>query len=89
MSDIKVGDLVMVIRWCCASGPQGAIFTVAGVANTQTHQCRHCWEYLPVETFPVSAGAPEVRNGAPISWLKRIPPLDELERDQLVKELTV
>lgn len=70
---IKAGDLVMQVRSCC---PQylGRMFVVGSVENT-LFRCHHCEpkgrERDIVFTRYVA--------GAPIEWVKRIPPLSELD----------
>jgi hypothetical protein len=89
VSDIKVGDLVMVVRGarCCGgSDALGLIFKVDSIFHYDAtdSKCRHC--HAPAESGPVAD------SHLPHVWylhkLRRIPPLDELERDQIVKELT-
>lgn len=88
MSDIKVGDLVIVVKSPCSHGDKdvGRIFTVSLLQHDHMH-CRYCgWESPPqwcVED-PLVRG-----SGFLVSWLKRIPPLEELERTQIVEELTI
>lgn len=80
---IKVGDLVMVLRTHCRSREEGAVMTVTNLAFPKTGTCWGCGKEL-------IACAAELDGAGwnPLQWLRRIPPLDELERDQIVKELT-
>lgn len=75
---IKVGDLVMFRHVCCDAFTDGVtVFTVASIRPTRAgYSCAACNSRLPDE--PHAADAPQY-PGAPISWLKRIPPLGELE----------
>jgi hypothetical protein len=87
MSAIKVGDLVMVVRprYCCPhKNPHlGTIFKVSKLLTT-TAPCDECGDRSPID----SALAEGMTAGYNVLRLKRIPPLDELERDQIVKKLT-
>jgi hypothetical protein len=87
MSAIKVGDLVQVIRPGCRDAFIGRIFVVSRVGPSMT-VCVGCgtthgYPELTPLAFPVGSN-----RGFEFPRLKRIPPLDELERDQIVKELT-
>jgi hypothetical protein len=98
VSEIKVGDLVMVVRDCCGHDI-GKIATLesAHPADEWASQweCGRCGarlqHSLAIGRLPSLSSTPrEKRRGWwPLRWLKRIPPLDELERDQIVKELSV
>jgi hypothetical protein len=74
MSDIKVGDLVMVVRDHACVPRVGHIYTVAGFGNN--FHCRKCKEIFRGSVALLSAknyqGPGPV--GLPISWLKRIDP---------------
>jgi hypothetical protein len=83
MSAIKSGDLVMQVHSCCPKF-LGRIFVVSEV-SVQTFTCKRCHP----KPRTITVGYTLNIAAAPIEWLKRIPPLDEMERDQLVKELTV
>jgi hypothetical protein len=98
VSDIRVGDLVIITRDCCGS----FIGRVAVVEDTHpadawasAWMCRACGSSLPsampIARLPALSSAPEDKRRGwwPLPWIKRIPPLDELERDQFVKELSV
>jgi hypothetical protein len=85
MSDIRVGDLVVVVKTvCCSDKDLGYIFTVSRIATHQTH-CRFCYREWGLVTMAMVNNV----NGFSLQELKRIPPLDELERDQIVKELSI
>lgn len=74
---IKRGDLVMVIRDCCGRY-LGDTFTVAesrvGFGNVY---CDFCRTYHPYGTLFFRRNG--TRRGYPVDWLKRIPPLFELD----------
>ncbi len=84
---IQVGDLVQVVHSCCGVFV-GAIATVSGFAEPATHPCIDCGRVasglvrakFDRNTFP---------KACPVAWLKRIPPLEELEgtkTDEPMKE---
>ena len=74
---IAVGDLVVFVRSCCIGFRNGAsIFRVAEIITLQGAICEFCNRRLPSESYAsISVGD----FGAPFSWLKRIPPLSDLE----------
>jgi hypothetical protein len=81
---IEAGDLVMIVRECHglqaynASGI-GYVFTVSYVEHQEMEHCAACFG-SHTGLFAVSTH--EFGNGclqAPVSWLKKIPPLSELE----------
>jgi hypothetical protein len=87
VSAIKSGDIVMVVRDCCGRWV-GKVFT-AGEDLFGEGYCEHC----KYSTNDRSVRNPEWASigqifAMPVKWLKRIKPLDELERDQIVDELT-
>jgi hypothetical protein len=85
VSAIKVGDLVVVVKAvCCNDKDIGYIFTVDRIATHETH-CRFCYRDFGLFTMAMTNNS----YGFGLQELKRIPPLDELERDQIVKELSV
>jgi hypothetical protein len=89
VSDIRVGDLVVVVRnslhpcKCPVGKALGRHFIVEEVCVTPS-MCRTCGTDFPPEMV-----AWDGRVVYELDRLKRIPPLDELERDQIVKELSV
>jgi hypothetical protein len=88
VSAIQVGDLVMMVRCCCErSGLRlGEIAVAKSIYAYGTKKCKGCGWRAEGSVFIVDFPKD---NGLPASWLKRIPPLDELERDQIVKELSL
>jgi hypothetical protein len=88
VSAIKSGDIVMVIRDCCGHWV-GKVFT-AGEDLFGEGYCEHC-NYSKIERSVKNPEWSEIGQifALPAKWLKRIPPLDELERDQIVKELSI
>ena len=74
---ISVGDLVVIVRasHCCGRDKTlGRIFTVEAISSTN-YQCRRC-------KVITEASLCAWRDGwvVPLSRLKRIPPLAELEQ---------
>lgn len=73
---IGIGDTVIVVRWPHEHGPDriGEPFVVAHIRFGV--KCSVC-----NELFLQRAASPAERPGfgIPLSWLKRIPPLEELE----------
>jgi hypothetical protein len=89
VSAIKVGDLVVVVKptACCGAADHvGEIFRVAEILTLEGI-CRHCFR-LPPPELGADYDTVHTNGGYSLSNLKRIPPLDELERDQIVKELS-
>ena len=90
MSDrpITVGDLVVTVRSCCDRYMDGVYtFQVDSIVYREfTTVCEGCRQRLPKGNFARDTTS---YYGAPVSWLKRIPPLDELEgtkTDEPIKE---
>ena len=78
---IEVGDLVIIVRVprCCAV-PKRLIYTVLGFEKDVF--CMKCMTILNT-----SAARIDTTHAVPLSWLKRIPPLAELESTETtVKE---
>ena len=71
--NIEVGDLVMVVRWPHEhkAARLGAVFRVGIIWGSS--RCPICSEIIQ----ELSAG--DERGCVPFSWLKKIPPLSELE----------
>lgn len=73
MSEIKVGDLVMVVHTCCGLNG-GTVFRVGEIENGRC-QCSGCKKLTP---FPVATNKDWSRSGQllrwPLDWLKRIDP---------------
>ena len=85
MSEIKVGDLVMVVRWPHACKYLGNIFGIISTAQAVglKGNCQRCgWvpscSFVDVEAF----------GKIPVDWLKRIDPLAEPETTEHNEELT-
>jgi hypothetical protein len=90
VSAIQIGDFVVVVRPtpCCENHRLiGTIFQVARLVRLEG-RCNWCGQ-IPPPDHGADWDAPDSgAGGFSLSTLKRIPPLDELERDQIVKELS-
>ncbi len=71
---IQVGDLVQVIKWPCCGKYVGYIRRVEGFTTLAKASCSICLTPGPLANADLSA-----QGRAPIEWLKRIPPIEELE----------
>lgn len=80
MSDLKVGDLVRIVGSCCkrSAGFVGYVCEIKG-ASPLGAGCRHCGYSIEGPVFVINAPK---GNGAPASWLRKIPPLSELEKQE-------
>jgi hypothetical protein len=87
VSEIKVGDLVVVLHSHCGSAV-GMIRTVSAFHANANGRCPICNFTL---SHPIAAElngpAPWGRWRLPPSWLRRIPPLWELDETEHKEEL--
>lgn len=84
---IDIGDLVMFVKSCCDGFRDGvSIFKVQHIKPSRPAGfCTHCLTPLPMDRY----AADDARyGGAPVSWLKRIPPLGELGDVKRDEEIT-
>ncbi len=83
---IKVGDLVVVVRDCCDGELLGFVGEVR-LLHTDGLRCLRCGlvsgEHGAIVEFRQS-----FHDKLPLSWLKRIPPLEELEGEKRDEEIT-
>ena len=85
---IQVGDLVMVVKKCCPEFglPDSPIFVVESFWQAPlTTKCRICGSQLSRKQATHHTGGDWV--GYPVEWLKRIPPLSELEGEKTEEKL--
>lgn len=81
---IQEGDLVQIVRWPCCGSFIGEIYTVYGFGSRgrKERMCIKCDVFMPAGTFADIGSNPSIANRhgmVPLTWLKRIPPLSELE----------
>lgn len=91
MSDrpIQVGDLVQAVRWPCCGKWLGMIFRVnafKGVEAGERLGCSNCGVAMPEVSQAYDVWSIAGRS-APITWLKRIPPLEELEGQRTQEDI--
>lgn len=91
MSDrpIQAGDLVVVVKNHCTDNGVGLIFRLGKIDENDSFHCRHCRTRLPQYPLLAPISLPYGICWVPLEWLKRIPPLSELEgekRDEPIKE---
>jgi hypothetical protein len=88
---IKVGDLVMVVRWphdCInPKGVPGTPFRVTDVIRRKVDYCAKCKVTIPTMS-PHSAVGFDGRASMPTDWLKRIDPNEELDDVKRDEEIT-
>jgi hypothetical protein len=77
VSQIKVGDLVIVIAGCCSTTQQH-IGHIDTVRRMHSRPARCVCGYVAQPVLAVITD-PMGECGVPLSWLKRIPPLEELD----------
>jgi hypothetical protein len=81
---ISVGDLVVVARQHCCSAYLGKVMTVHAIVSMPAgYHCTQC---------SASIGRAIAADGGnsytfPMAWLKRIPPLSELEGERTQEDI--
>lgn len=85
---IKVGDLVMVVKACCSETVRSPVFTVSDFDWKQPNSelCSFCKAPIPAEPHASDRSGPW--HVYPVSWLKKIPPLSELDDVKHDEEIT-
>jgi hypothetical protein len=85
---ISVGDLVVIVRECCGVDSElGSVFRVSAILTLTAYHADGCGYFYNGPCAEADDG--EQPHGIPLHWLKRIPPLSELEgekRDEKIKE---
>lgn len=81
---IKVGDLVCILHCCCDDEKVGAILQVESIQEIDL-DCMDCG--LRERTVCSIWHGVNRLWGRPLSWLKKIPPLDELEGEKRDEEI--
>lgn len=91
MSDkpISVGDLVVVVRSHCGQHI-GEVHRVIAMDDAPNFACSFCDTVLGPISCALVTDSPDGRKlyRPPLSWLKRIPPLEELEGEKRDEEIT-
>ena len=89
MTDIKVGDLVVVVDGHCTRASVGMIRTVLSIKRDNPGRCATCGAsiVLPI-VAELDGPAPWSRWHLPPSWLRKIEPLAKLETSETKEELT-
>jgi len=77
MSDIKVGDLAIVVGSCCSGNDLGLIGEIGDIEVCEW-QCVICGRESGSEAMGNFVGW-DSDYGTPLRWLRKIPPLSELE----------
>ena len=79
---IGKGDLVAVVRWpCCGRllGYHGTVQDHYRVPSGESPMCAYCGAQHPGVTSAAGLDSAPLGPVVPYEWLKRIPPLEELE----------
>lgn len=84
---IQVGDLVVILRGCCDDSQVGHIKTVEGIRHYGRLHCSACGLEIS-HPFATWLNGRHMW-GRPLSWLKRIDPLSELDDVKREEEITV
>lgn len=86
MSAIKAGDLVMVVRPAkCGCWPgEHSVFVVRDIYHQASVRCASCWADLG--SYSLAATSDGYQYG--LHRLKRIPPLEELDKETRKEEIT-
>jgi hypothetical protein len=85
---IRAGDWVVVVRTCCdgtAKESLGLMGPVQYIKNPIWIRCHYCKKEATVNRARFNDGEWPV---APLDWLKRIPPMSELEGEKRDEEIT-
>jgi hypothetical protein len=86
---ISVGDLVMVLRSCDCKPERGygTIFTVEAIEAAYRFECIRC-DRIIRDGRPLAFGRISKGPGYhPVAWLRRIPPLEELEGEKTQEKI--
>ncbi len=79
---IQVGDLVQVVRWSQCGCGLGEVGRVSEFLECENSGCGLCKTPPTKKTGTAAANIKSGRFCVPLEWLKRIPPLDELEGER-------
>lgn len=86
MSDIREGDLVMVVRWPCCHRLIGAIFRVLEFSAPLERVPPICG-YCSAAHQHMACATDDKGYNYPLPWLKKIPPLVEPSHTERREEI--
>jgi len=72
---IDIGDMVIILRDCCGETRVGHVMQVEEIMNLGTH-CPLCFKTYPGPISVWSEGD-KGKWARPLSWLKKLPPVEE------------
>jgi len=81
---------VQIVRWSCCGAGLGIVFRVDAISTSPDSSelcCAVCRGQHPAGRYALGAGSVVERRGAPLVWLRRIPPLSELEGEKRDEEI--
>lgn len=94
-NSIKVGDLVVIVDGCCARARAeyvGGIFTVDRIYSGENLYCYYNCGSVATHTCAVTntefKTATDRGNGAPVEWLRRIRPSEQVQNVKRPEEIT-
>lgn len=84
---ISIGDMVVIVRGCCTEALSQAVgihTTVVQFYDNPGRLCQFCNAPTPSRRAELS----HQKWNAPVVWLKRIPPPEELDIEKHEEEIT-
>lgn len=84
---IKAGDFVVIIQGCCDRAMEGVVglhATVLRFFDDPGHLCCFCNSPIPTKRAELD----HAEWNSPVPWLKRVPPLSEMEGEKRDEEIT-
>jgi len=84
---IKIGDLVAIVDGCCEKSRSRALGVHATVLRFYSNPGRLCI-FCDGPTPALRAELDHEQWNAPVAWLKRIPPIEELDDVKHEEEVT-
>ena len=90
---ISVGDLVQIVRADCDGAIRnvlGNVYTVTAIGAEARHcpWCKHHFTAAETATTDRPSKSGVYNHAVPLAWLKRIPPIEELEGEKRDEEIT-
>ena len=83
---IRPGDLVVVVRGCCDRAMQGVVglhATVLHLYDDPGRGCIFCDADLPTKRAELD----HKQWNSPVAWLKKVPPLNEIDEVKRKEEI--